>query len=171
MSWAQVTAESQQPKKLCVMASFSFWTVCWPGGLFLVEDLLQSFCYGDNECLLSPNLKCSEVYFEKGIWGFFVFFLFFVTYSWHQVMYQLTVCLLQCCHSSVIQGNDFWKGLSCSLVLCVFNQCLLFKEKILNVSSLLSLYLGLIVHLYLCVFPAWVDGVSQQKEDNILKQL
>lgn len=144
------------PSGLCAgQVDFSSWKICC--SLF--------------ECLLSPNLKCSQVYFEKGVWSFFVFFLFFVTYSWHQVMYQLAVCLLQCCHSSVIQGNDFWKGLSCSLVLCVFSQRLLFKEKILNVSSLLSLYLGLIVHLYLCIFPAWVDGVSQQKEDNILKQL
>lgn len=58
-----------------------------------MEGLLQSFCYGDNERLLSSHLKCSEVCFEKGVWGLVFFFLFFVTYGWHQVMYQLTVSL------------------------------------------------------------------------------
>lgn len=38
---------------------------CWPGDPFLRAGLLQSFCYGDNECLLSPHLKCSEVFFRE----------------------------------------------------------------------------------------------------------
>lgn len=136
-----------------------------------MEGLLQSFCYGDNECLLSPHLKCSEVCFEKGVWGFLVFFFPVLC---HMVGTKLRISsqsVLQCCLSCVIQGNDFWKALCCSLALCVLSQHLLFKKKFWNVSSLSSSYLGLIVHLYLCVFPAWVDCVSQQREDNILKLL
>lgn len=51
---------------------------CWPGDPFLRAGLLQSFCYGDNECLLSPHLKCSEVFFRERClnfgWVFFVLF-------------------------------------------------------------------------------------------------
>lgn len=71
-------------QKLCVLDKFSLWIVCWPGGPFLMQSLLQSFCYGDNECLLSSHVKCSEVCFEKGVWV-----LFFLNYFFFSVLCHL----------------------------------------------------------------------------------
>lgn len=70
-------------QKLCVLDKFSLWIVCWLGAsTFLMQSLLQSFCYGDNECLLSSHVKCSEVCFEKGVWVLvFLNYYFFCSLS------------------------------------------------------------------------------------------
>lgn len=143
-------------QKLCVLDKFSLWIVCWPGGPFLMQSLLQSFCYGDNECLLSSHVKCSEVCFEKGVWVLFFlnyfFFLFFVTYGWHRVMYQLAACLLQCCRSSVIQGNEFWKAPSCSLVCCVYSANTCASKRKSEMSAPCHHYISSWLSASICVY-------------------
>ena len=134
----------------CVLARWSF-----PDGRSVAVFLL----YSDKECLLSPHLKCSEVCFEKGVWGFSFF------------------CSLSLLIGTKLRTSS--QSVSCSAVIVLWFEAMTSEKlfpacwhRVCSASTCCSkgsselsascqlLYLGLIVHLCLCVFPAWVDRVS-----------